>query len=365
MTQAKIQLKEGISQDKLVSVIIPLYNNCRFIKKCIESLQEQTYKNIEIIVVDDHSTDNSLEIAQKIAEKDKRVIPVLSTAEKGVSSARNMGVNLSKGDYICFIDSDDYVTPTFVESLLTMIVETGADISAVRYMSVSEKQNKGFKKVFDHKDCDVEIYDKVSAMKQLFGGKKFRISVCNKMYPRRFFEGEDALVHDQTLKHCEDVCFLYDAFMKVEKAAYLPIRGYAYTQRRGSLVHSKISPNKLTSLIAVKRSADMCQEQLPLAYTQVAGWQALVNVEMLYYMVRDRYFDYQAFCDIRKTFKARMRLVPKGERHHLYRRLFAPLAGALLVGAYKLMFCRKLRACAKAEKTLVTAVNSESQKRSA
>ncbi len=365
MTKAKIKLKERISQDKLVSVIIPLYNNSRFVKKCVESLQEQTYKNIEIIVVDDRSTDDSLQIVKQMAESDGRVVPVLSTGEKGVSGARNEGLRIAKGDYICFVDSDDYVSNFFIESLLTLIIHTGADISAVRHTNVSEKQNKKFKKNFNPNDYNVEVYDKVSAMKQLFSGKRVRMNIWNKMYPRRFFEGENKLVYDQTLKHCEDVCFLYDAFLRAEKVVYLPIKSYAYTKRRGSLVHSKINPNKLTSLIAVKRSADMCEQQLPPAYVHVAGWQALVNVEMLSYMVYDRYFDYEAFCNIRKTFKKRMKLVPKGERHYLHRRLLAPLAGALLVGVYKLMFARKLRACAKKEKALKTTSSNDNCEKSA
>lgn len=350
MLKAKITKKGKIDQEQLVSIIIPLYNNRRFITKCVQSLQAQTYKNVEIIVVDDRSTDDSLDIVKKLSESDQRVIPVLSSGEKGVSSARNEGIKLAKGEYICFVDSDDYVSATYVESLLTLIKHTGADISAVRYTNVSEKQNKKFKKTFNPDNYNIEVYDKVSAMKQLFCGKKVRMNIWNKMYPRRFFEGENKLRYDPTLKHCEDVCFLYDAFLKAEKVVYLPIKSYAYTKRRGSLVHCRINPDKLTSLVAVKRSAEKCKQELPQAHVHVAGWQALVNVEMLSYMVYDRYFDYASYCDIRKTFKEKMKYVPKGERHYLHRRLLAPLAGALLVGVYKLMFGRKLRACAKAEK---------------
>lgn len=338
----KIVSGKRIDQTALVSVIIPLYNNQRFIEKCIKSLQAQTYKNCEIIVIDDGSTDNSLSIANAISKEDTRV-KVFKKENEGVSSARNLGIEKAQGDYICFIDSDDYVANYFVEGLLTAIKITGADISCIQYKSVGEKQKWQFRKSFNPESFPIEDYDTVSGMKQLFSGKRVRMNIWNKMYPISFFKGDNALKYDEKLKHCEDVVFLYQAFVRSKKIVHVPIPAYAYTKRRGSLVHSKVSANKLTSLTAVRQTAEWCEKELPEAHTQVAGWQALVNVEMLSYMVYDRYYDYEKFNDIVKTFKLKMKYVPKGERHYLHRRLLAPIAGTLLKGVYKIMFCQRLK----------------------
>ena len=112
----------------LISVIVPIYNVEDYLPRCIESIINQTYKNIEIILIDDGSTDNSLKICKDYAEKDKRII-VINQENKGLSSARNAGLDIHKGKYIVFIDSDDYVCDTYIEKLYNNIIETKSDIS--------------------------------------------------------------------------------------------------------------------------------------------------------------------------------------------------------------------------------------------
>ena len=94
--------------NKIISVIIPVYNVENYIEKCLNSIVNQTYNNLEIIIIDDGSTDNSIAIAEKIAENDKR-IRIISQVNQGVSSARNLGLDNASGEYILFIDSDDWL----------------------------------------------------------------------------------------------------------------------------------------------------------------------------------------------------------------------------------------------------------------
>ena len=100
----------------LISIIIPVYNAEKYLKKCLDSVINQTYKNLEIILVDDGSTDKSPEICDKYAEKDSRII-VLHKENGGVSSSRNAGLDIFKGEYLSFVDSDDYVEPDYIEYL--------------------------------------------------------------------------------------------------------------------------------------------------------------------------------------------------------------------------------------------------------
>lgn len=126
-------MREENFKDIKVTIIAPIYNVSKYLANCIESIINQTYHNLEIILVNDGSKDNSGEIADEYAKKDSR-IRVIHQQNKGVSSARNAGIEAATGDYICFTDSDDYLKPDYVEYLLNMAVENDADISLTTEM---------------------------------------------------------------------------------------------------------------------------------------------------------------------------------------------------------------------------------------
>ena len=346
-----INKKENIIEMKdLISVIIPLYNSERFIGKCLESLLAQTYSNLEVIVVDDSSTDNSLEIAREYAKKDCRVKVFSGTKYSGVSAVRNVGLSNASGEYICFVDSDDYVSKYFLQSLITSLKDTGADISCVGVARVSEKQKKKLNKAFNPNKYKCISYDKVEAMELLFTGRKIRMNIWNKIFDKKFFTGENNIKYNENVYHGEDVEFLYDVFSKAQKVSFVPIKYYAYTQRKGSLVHSKMNVRKLTYLSAVKYASEKCREELPEAYTHVAGWRVGVNVETLYYMWRDKFFDYEAYQSIICTFNSQMTCMKKAKKQHLSIRLFAPLGARALKGLYKSRFRKKLKEIKSQEK---------------
>ncbi len=123
--------------DDMISVIIPMYNTQNFIGKLLNCLKNQTYKNLEIIVVNDGSTDNSLKIVGEFSREDKR-IKLISTANGGVSKARNIGIANATGKYITFLDSDDYVEPDTYEKVIKKLIEVGTD--AIRFNYVKEKE---------------------------------------------------------------------------------------------------------------------------------------------------------------------------------------------------------------------------------
>ena len=123
---------------KLISVIVPVYNTEKYIEKCVMSILNQTYKNLEIILIDDGSTDNSPQICDSLAKKDNR-ITVIHQPNGGVSSARNIGLDNTHGDYITFVDSDDYIEPNMIEFLSENIGDT--NIAMCGYTSVDENGN--------------------------------------------------------------------------------------------------------------------------------------------------------------------------------------------------------------------------------
>lgn len=125
--------------EKLVSIIVPVYNREAYVEQCINSLINQTYKNIEIIVVDDGSTDRSGEICETFASEDVRV-KVVHQENGGVSHARNVGVSHAQGEYISFVDSDDYVTPEYVEYLLGLLETKGAELACCNFENTGDRE---------------------------------------------------------------------------------------------------------------------------------------------------------------------------------------------------------------------------------
>ncbi len=329
--------------DALISIIIPLYNSEGFIGKCIQSLLNQTYTNCEIIVVDDASTDNSLKVVQDLAKQDARVKVFFGKKYSGVSAVRNFGLENASGEYVCFVDSDDYVSKYYLESLITSLQDTGADVSCVGVARVNESQKKNLDKAFNTNDYKVSTFNKVEAMELLFTGRKIRMNIWNKIFKKEFFTGENKIKYNEDIYHGEDVAFLYDVFSRVEKVSFVPMKYYAYTSRKGSLVHSKMNDKKLTYLTAVQYATENCKEQLPNAFTHVAGWQVGVNVETLYYMWRDRFFNYDAYKDIVKTFKTKTKYIRKAKKQHLSIRIFAPIGARLLSLLYKKRFSKKIK----------------------
>ena len=120
-----------------VSIIVPIYNKEKYLEKCLDSILGQTYRDLEIILVDDGSTDNSLAICQRYAEKDPR-IKIYHKPNGGVSSARNLGLEKSTGKYISFVDPDDFIHSEFIERLEMMLVQSDAEIAYCKMLDVWE-----------------------------------------------------------------------------------------------------------------------------------------------------------------------------------------------------------------------------------
>lgn len=208
-----------------ITVIVPIYNQEKYLDECIGSIINQTYKNLEIILVNDGSTDGSLEICKKYKKIDKR-IKIISKENGGLSSARNAGLDAAHGKYIMFCDSDDYYVPKSCELLLKEINKKKADYVVGNYINCDEDGTWWTKPIFDqdlYKNFRIRINDY---------DKSFYImssSVCNKMFRRaflkkwriRFVEGIPA----------EDAIFTMYCFMHSTHTYYIKDIIYAYRQR--------------------------------------------------------------------------------------------------------------------------------------
>ena len=143
-------------KEELISVIIPVYNVEKYIRYCLDSVINQTYKNLEIIIVDDGTKDSSGEIAEEYAAKDSR-IKVIHKENGGLSDARNVGLDVATGRYIAFLDSDDVISLDFYEYLYNMIKEKDYDIAECEFFRISSDDIENVQKILDEKNEEIKV----------------------------------------------------------------------------------------------------------------------------------------------------------------------------------------------------------------
>lgn len=212
-----------------ISIIVPVYKVENYINRCVSSLLGQTYGNIEIILVDDGSPDKCPQICDKWREKDSR-IKVVHKKNGGLSDARNVGLKYATGEYICFVDSDDWVADTFVEKLYRMICNSGVQISAIGIQEMCEEEIKTERQ----ENSDIYIYIGEQAIKELFSNETYANYAWNKMYRRRLFDGITYPVG----RKMEDLGTTYKLIIKAENIAYSSEKLYYYFQRENSILHT-------------------------------------------------------------------------------------------------------------------------------
>lgn len=205
-----------MNNEPLVSVIVPVYNIEKYVRKCLDSLTSQSYENIEIIVVDDGSTDGSGEICDEIASKDKRV-EVFHKKNGGLSSARNYGIKKAKGEYVCLVDGDDYVKRDFAKIMMEGMDRGDVDIVVCGYNAEIPKAG-----VMSGKEATIRL---------LTQQENVDIIAWNKMYRRCLF---DKIQYPEGQNY-EDSLTTYKLLAEARNVAYVAESLYVYVERGGSI----------------------------------------------------------------------------------------------------------------------------------
>ena len=219
---------------KLLSVVVPVYNVEKYLDRCIKSIINQTYKNLEIILVDDGSVDASGKICDKYAEKDKR-IKVIHKENEGLSEARNTGIKLSKGDYITFVDSDDYIDERMYEILINDLEKYDVDIASCDYLRIVDYSKKA--KI----SSEVLIYSKEEAIIKLLRNEEYKDYAWNKIYKKELFDG--VLYPKGRVQ--EDVATTYKLILNANSVSYNKSKLYFYLKRKGSILDTWNIKNEL------------------------------------------------------------------------------------------------------------------------
>ena len=225
--------KENSFMTEKITVIVPVYNVENYLNKCLDSLINQTYKNLEIIVINDGSTDNSGEICQEYAQKDNRITYV-EQKNGGLSDARNAGLERMTGSYVTFVDSDDWVEPNYVEVLHNKLIGYQADIAIGNYYSYNEDEAMYYFHVNSESYYE-KLYDNISIFENLYDAKQMKsfslISAWGKLYKAELF---DYIRFDKG-KLDEDGYINQKLYLLVQKVIYINQGLYAYRQRSGSI----------------------------------------------------------------------------------------------------------------------------------
>ena len=212
-----------------ISIIVPVYNVEKYLEKCVNSIINQTYRNLEIILIDDGSTDNSGIICDELAKKDSR-INVIHKENEGVSVTKNLGIKVSTSDYVAFVDSDDWLTEDYCECLYKNMVETNADVSIVAYNVVREDDSIIANLSIDSnmEQDEIVVYEGQEIIKELLKQKTIKNFVC-KLYKK------DILCDFPVGVTYEDIVFSFDVLSKAKKVVYTNRSCYNYLKRSGSI----------------------------------------------------------------------------------------------------------------------------------
>ena len=247
----------------LISVIVPVYRVEEYLERCVESILSQTYENLEVILVDDGSPDRCPAICDAYAGKDARV-KVIHQENKGLSGARNAGIELAAGEYLAFVDSDDYVSPHFIEGLYELLQETGCAIGQCRFSYV-----KG-EKLTEEGDFAFCIYRGESLMEQLYGPEEkatYFVVAWNKLYRAELFK-ETGIRYPEGRIH-EDEATTYQLFHAARKLAFLDKAMYGYYTENGG---------SITSVFSAKRLQWLTAQEERIAFFQKNGYEKLLPV---------------------------------------------------------------------------------------
>ncbi len=237
-----------------ISVVVPVYKVEPYLDRCVQSIVDQTYKNLEIVLVDDGSPDNCPAMCDAWAERDSRV-RVIHKNNGGLSDARNAGMALATGEYIAFIDSDDWIAPEMLEKLADALQRDDSDIAACTVQMVWEDDRPN-ELLTVQRSC---VLDREEAQRALLRETLLKQPVWYKLYRRETIKG----ISFEVGKYHEDVYWSYQAVGKARRVSLIDYVGYCYFQRSGSIMGEGYSLRRLDAIEAYERRYRYLKEHFP------------------------------------------------------------------------------------------------------
>ena len=303
--------------DELISVIIPAYNIEEYIAVTLDSVLDQTYRNLQIIVVNDGSSDGTGALLDDYARRDSR-IQVIHKENGGVTSARLKGLSMAQGQYIGFVDGDDYIEPYMYEHLVDNLKAYQADISHCGYQMVFPSG----KIDYYYNTGKVVLEKDTQGCTDLLDGKFVEPGLVNKLYRRELFEGL-AKWMDPTIRINEDLLMNFYLFRRAKVCVFEDVCPYHYVLRRGSAATSRINEHKLRDPLRV-------QHLLEQETAEASEWNRIVQRRLMYQLVNNAAMGLSSQ-------KAMIRPFRKEARKELRQRLWKILKGNACGSKLKIM----------------------------
>lgn len=314
----------------LISVIICCYNSEKHVKKCLTSLLGQSYKNLEIIVVNDGSTDKTQEILSEYSN-----VKLINTQNNGVASARNLGLNEVTGKYFTFIDSDDIVDKNHLQNLYNNMVKTDSQLSVCGIKRIKEKR---VSKIPAQKKLKrkIEVYEKSDGIKLYFSQAKLDYVLWNKLYSTEILRKSEARFIDG-LRYGEEASFIHTYLKFAEKIVYSKAKTYYYIKQKSSLMNQPFNEKRLDIYTCAEKVLVSEDDEEIKAY--VCAFRANYSVGLLYLIKKAKYKNPELVKNIIEILKKDCKKLKKCKKVALYRRVFIPLIPSFA----KLVYSRQLR----------------------
>lgn len=295
---------------ELISVIVPVYNVEKYLERCLRSICSQTYKNIEIILINDGSTDHSLEICKQFQQQDER-IKVFSCINSGPAFARNVGLNKSNGKYITFVDSDDYINPETIETLYDWLKKYNGDVSVSYVLETYEMKT--------YEKLGIGIVNKTNFMRYLLSDE-IKSYLMNKLYKKELWNN----IRFPNGEKVEDLAVLYKVFENADKIVNVNKKLYHYTldnpnsETRGKRTVSGLYPRCIFNF----ERYEFTKEKYPFVEDDVL-YQAVSYGNICYFKINNKKCYNEEKNNIRKYFIKNKKNIMKSKKIPLYKKIEA------------------------------------------
>lgn len=324
--------------DNKISVIVPCYNVAKYLPNCFKSLENQTYKNFEIIFINDGSKDDTLDILKKYCEGKENCV-LVNQQNKGLSGARNAGLkNMRGGEFVYFFDPDDILSPYILEELVELLSDGKFDLATCDFKRV--KDGKKFEKYrLKRTKRKLTTFTKEEAIKKYLSQKLDDFCVWDKLYRADILK-ENNITFFENCRYAEDTRFNFEYMTKMKKGVVSTNQKlYNYVQRKTSLVHTKFNENRLHCYFSLNYIVKKCEENYPEFLDYAYSIRAMVACEMLWYIKNSKYNNAVAIRQIIDWQTKDAKYLKKCKYIAKYRKILIPLVPKLA----KLLLKKRLK----------------------
>lgn len=273
----------------MVSILIPAYNVEKYLPQCLDSILSQTYRDLQIVIIDDGSKDNTLAVCQNYADKDSRV-EVYHQENQGVATTRNHLLAKAKGDWVLFVDADDWIELDTVSFLVGKTEESGADVVLCK-----EVANDGI--MFDYYE---ELFNKEKTIREFLRHINLRGSLWNKLLKRSLLQEEE---FQSEISYGEDALFCWSVFQKVNKLLFTNRELYHYRMNDDSLSHSSFGSKKLSGHLTWKIITNETEKQWPQFLCIAKARWAIEDIQLVRAAAHDGYPNNDEIKELQNTVK--------------------------------------------------------------